>query len=73
MKRRVVVTGLGVVTSLGRSVETFWDRILRGEKPSDLPVQEATRFETVINVKTARILGLQIPTGVLALADDTID
>ena len=59
--------------ALHRQSASYIDRILRGEKPADLPVQEATRFETVINAGTARALGLTVPPGLALEADETID
>ena len=56
-----------------RRVATYVNRILRGERPGDLPVQLPTKFEMAVNVKTAKALGLAVPPSILVRADEQIE
>ena len=66
--------------SYGASVDDGWrlvgnyvGRILKGEKPANLPIQQATKFEFVLNLKTAKALGIEVPNSIQLLADEVIE
>jgi putative tryptophan/tyrosine transport system substrate-binding protein len=76
---RLFVTAGGLMsygvdfTHQNHDAASYVDRILRGEKPADLPVQAPTKFETAVNLKTAKTLGLTIPPDLLVAADQVIE
>jgi putative ABC transport system substrate-binding protein len=64
--------GVDAVDPFGKAA-AYIDRLLRGEKPADLPIQQPTKFETVLNLKTAKAMGLNLPQALLATADEVIE
>ena len=71
-RRSRSLTALPIIVEPFRQAAVYVDRILRGEKPADLPVQAPTKYSLVVNRKTAKALGLTVPSGLLVAADEVI-
>ena len=72
--RQMVFWGFGIdFPELFRRAATFVDEIIKGAKPADLPFERATKFESVVNLKTAKAIGIELPTSVLLRADQVIE
>ncbi len=56
-----------------RHTAVFVDKILKGAKPSDIPIEQATKFEMIVNLKTAKAIGIDVPTSILPRADELIE
>jgi putative ABC transport system substrate-binding protein len=61
------------ILEMFHGVGVYTDKVLQGAKPPDLPVQQTTKFGLTINLQTARALGIEIPSGLLAIADEVIE